>query len=156
MDASNANKVADRHALVMAIWLTAGLIAAALVHYGLSSGQDVPAYVAGAVVLAAFIAHVITNAVYKTAFSRRELTLALVLYGMAIMAFLLAALIEPGFKERFFLPLGLALVAIGLCVLFYMVTHYGMRGVFDQFNVIRDAGVHETAERPQTRWRSRR
>jgi len=58
--------------------------------------------------------------------------------------------------ERFFLPLGLALVAVGLSVLFYMVTHYGMRGVFDEFNIIRDAGVHEMAERPQTRWRGRR
>jgi hypothetical protein len=155
MDASNGNPVADRHALVMAVWLTAGLIGTALVHYGLARDLDIPIYAAGGVVLAAFIAHVITNAVYGTVFTRRELTLALVLYGLALIAFAMATLMVPQFKERFFLPLGLVLVVVGFGVLLYMVMHYGLRGVFDQFNIIRDAGVREAPERAQTRWRSR-
>lgn len=147
--------MADRHALVMAIWLTGGFVAALLVHYALTSGSTMPVYLAGGVVLAAFVAHVVANAVYETPFTRRELTLALVLYGMALVAFALTTLLEPDFRTSFFLPFGSVLIAVGATVLFYMVTHYGMRGVFDSFNVVRDASAHERPETPQTRWRRR-
>lgn len=139
----------------MAIWLTGGLVAAVLVHYGLSSGRSVPIYAAGGAVLLAFIAHVIANAVYETPFTRRELTLALFLYGMALLSFALTSLLEPGFQAQFFRPFGVVLIAVGAAVLFYMITHYGMRGVFDSFNVVRDASAHERPEQPQTRWRRR-
>jgi hypothetical protein len=140
----------------MAIWLTGGMIAAVLVHFGVSSGRTVPIYLAGAAVLAAFVAHIITNAVYDTTFTRHELTLALALYGLALLAFALAALLEPAFRANLFQAFGLVLIVVGAAVLFYMVTHYGVRGVFDAFNVVRDAGVRRTPERPQTRWRVRR
>ncbi len=139
----------------MAIWLTGGFITAVLVHYGLSNGKSLPIYVAGSTVLLAFIAHVIANAVYVTPFTRRELSLALVLYGVALLAFALTSLLEPVFRAQFFLPFGMVLIAIGVAVLFYMVTHYGMRGVFDSFNVVRDASAHERPEPRQTRWRRR-
>lgn len=139
----------------MAVWLAGGLIAATLIHYGLTTGSDVPIYLAGGAVLVAFIGHVIANAVYETAFTRRELVLALVLYGVSLVAYLIAALVDPAFKTRFFLPGGLALAGVGIGVFFYMVTHYGMRDVFESFNVVRDAAVHERGERPQKRWRSR-
>ena len=139
----------------MAIWLTGGFVTAVLVHYGLSSGRSVPIYFAGGAVLLGFLARVIANAVYETPFTRRELTLALFLYGLALLAFALASLLEPVFRAQFFLPFGLVLIAIGAAVLFYMVTHYGMRGVFDSFNVVRDASAHERPEQPQTRWRRR-
>lgn len=139
----------------MAIWLTGGFVTAVLVHYGLSSVTSMPIYFAGGAVLLAFVAHVIANAVYETPFTRRELTLALILYGLALLAFALTTLLEPEFRAQFFLPFGLVLIAVGAAVLFYMVTHYGMRGVFDSFNVVRDASAHERDEQPQTRWRRR-
>lgn len=155
MDSQSGQPQVDRHALVMAIWLTGGFLAALFVHYGLSSGRTLPVYLAGAAVLAAFTAHVIVNAVYGTAFTRRELTLALFLYGLALLVFALSALLEPGFRDGFFLPFGLVLIVVGAAVLFYMITHYGMRSVFDSFNVVRDASAHERPERRQTRWRRR-
>ncbi|MEZ5922917.1 MAG: hypothetical protein R3D57_00880 [Hyphomicrobiaceae bacterium] len=155
MEPSSGHRATDRHALVMAIWLTGGFLAVVLVHLALSTGQSVALYAAGGTVLAAFVGHIVTNAVYRTAFTRRELTLALVLYAMALVAFALATLLEPGFKEAYFLPLGLVLVGVGAAVLFYMITHYGMRDVFESFNVVRDANVRERSDLVQKRWRSR-
>lgn len=156
MDSQSANPVADRHAIVVAIWLAGGLIAAVLVHYGLNAGRDLPILIGCGAIVAAFVAHVIVNAVYNTAFTQRELALALVLYGLALLAFAIASLIEPQFRARFFLPFGGTLIVVGVAGLFYMVLHYGMRDVFESFNVIRDAGVRTTPDAPQKRWRQRR
>jgi hypothetical protein len=156
MDPSSGHPVADRHALVMAIWLTGGMVAAVFVHYGLSSGRTMPIYLAGGALLAAFIAHVIVNAAYETTFTARELALALLLYGVALLAFALAALLEPAFRSVYFQPVGVTLIVVGAVMLFYMVTHYGVRGVFESFDVVRDAGIRRRTDRLQSRWRRQR
>ena len=130
------NDALDRHALVMGIWLAFGLIAALLLHYGLGTG-GLPAVAAGfAVVLTAFVAHVIVNAVYATTFTRGELALGLVIYLACLLAISLAALTSAGFRDHGFVPMALGLVATGAAIFFYMVIHFGVRGVFDAFNVI--------------------
>lgn len=128
----------DRHALVMAIWLAFGFVAIVLFHYGSGAGGWVCTLAAFGVVLAAFIGHVIVNAVYETTFTPRELGLGLIFYAGSVVACGLAALFVPGFGARNFLPLSLGFAAIFVGVIFYMITHFGVRRVFEGFDVIRD------------------
>ena len=128
----------DRHALVMAIWFALGLVATALFHHGLGAGA--PGFTASGfgVVLVAFVGHVIVNAVYRATFTARELALGLVIYAAGLVAFGLAVLIADDLDPDNIVIIGLGFLALFLGVGFYMVTHFGMRRVFDAFDVIRD------------------
>ncbi len=127
----------DRHALVMTAWLTAGLIAAALFHYGLGGGGAPFLLAAFAMILAAFAAHVVVNRLYATTFSARELALGLVVFAAALVGFGLAMLVRPSFAATAFLPVSAGFIALLASVLFYMAATTGLRGAFDAFDVIR-------------------
>ena len=128
----------DRHALVTALWLAFGLAAAALFDAGLASGGDWFLAAAFATVLAAFLGHVIVNAFYQTGFTPRELALGLVAFGSGLLAFVLATLLVPGFDERHFVAMSLGFLVVFAVVVSYMLIHYGVRSVFEAFDVIRD------------------
>jgi hypothetical protein len=138
VDPLTKTQALDRHALVMAIWLAFGFVAIVLFHYGTGAGGLPFILAAFGVILAAFVGHIIVNAVYATTFTARELALGLVFYAGALVACGLAALFVPGFGARNFLPLSLGFGAIFVGVTFYMITHFGLRRVFDAFDVIRD------------------
>ena len=136
MDTPDHLDVLDRHALVMAVWLALGVAAAILLHFGLGSG-GIWAVAAGyACLLAAFAGHIIVNAVYRTTFTRSELTLGLVVFFASLLWLCLAALFASGFRDHAFVPLAVGLLTVCACVLFYMITHFGVRVVFDAFNAI--------------------
>lgn len=126
----------DRHALVTTAWLTAGLIAAALFHYGLGGGAPF-LLAAFAVILAAFAVHVVVNRLYATTFSARELALGLVVFAAALVAFGFGMLVRPSFAAKAFLPMSAGFIALLVSVLFYMAATTGLRGAFDAFDVIR-------------------
>jgi hypothetical protein len=127
----------DRHALVLAVWLGFGAVAAALVELGLGRHSWMVAGGGFAAVIAAFICHVIVNAVCGTPFSPREVALGLVGYVAALIGFALAALLSAGFRDDFFLPGSLGFMAVFAAVVFYMITHLGLRRAFESFDVIR-------------------
>lgn len=115
-----------------------GLVAVTAFEFGFGKG-GVWAIAAGfAAIIAAFAGHIIVNAVYGLAFSPRETALGLVLFGVALLASVLASLLVPGFAARNFAVLSAGFVALFAAVVFYMVTHYGIRRSFDAFDVIRD------------------
>lgn len=128
----------DRHALVTAAWLPAGLVAATLLHYGLGAGGPVWTLAAFGAVLAGFGGHVLVNVVLGTEFSAREVALGLVLYGCAVLAVALGALAIDGFAERQFLAAAGGLALLVAAVVFYMVTRFGVRRAFENFDVIRE------------------
>lgn len=128
----------DRHALVTALWLSFGLAAVALFDHGFGPGGAWSLGAGFATVIAAFVGHVIVNAVYGTGFTRGELALGLVGFGAALVAFVLALLVAPDFAVADALVVGIGFIAVFVAVVFYMVTHYGVRRVFDAFDVIRD------------------
>ena len=128
----------DRHALVATVWLAAGLVAAALFHYGLARGGTPFLLAAFGVVLAAFAGHVVVNVATATTFSTRELALGLVVYATALVAFGVGTLARPELGAKVFLPVGAGFVAMFVAVLFYLVTTTGLRGAFDSFDVVRN------------------
>ncbi len=128
----------ERHALVMTVWMPLGFVAFLLFGHGyrVLDGWFVGAAIA--VLLAAFAGHVIVNWVYRTLFSGRELALGLVAYVVALLAFLLSLLFGAEGAEALFLPIGLGFVTLAAAVIFYLVTHLGLRRSFEAFDVIRD------------------
>jgi hypothetical protein len=128
----------DRHALVLPIWLSLGLVAAALFGHGFGAGGAAFILAGFGVVLLAFLGHVIVNAIYRTGFTRRELALGLVLYAATLVGFGLATLVGSDLAARTFVPVSLGLVALSAVVIVYMIIHYGVRQSFEAFNVIRE------------------
>lgn len=132
------NEALDRHALVMACWLAAALPAAILFEYGFGRGGT-PYILAGfAAILAGFVAHVIVNVVYGTGFSPRELGLGLVIYGLALVLFVVVSLVSASFALHNFLPLSIGFITTGAVVVFYLITRYGARHAFEAFDVVRE------------------
>lgn len=138
MNLPEPNVGLDRHALVTALWLSFGIISIALFDYGFGAGGAWATAAGFAVIVAGFAVHIIVNVVYDTGFSPRELALGLVAFAAGLVAFVLAILVVPGFAERNFAVLSIGFVAIFVAGIFYMVTHYGVRRVFDAFDVVRD------------------
>lgn len=127
----------DRHALVTTVWLSAGLVATTLFHYGLGRGGGGWIVAAFGVVVAAFAGHVIVNAIHHTPFGRREVALGLVLYGVALVAFGVATLASSRFAARAFAPASVGFLLVFVAVVFTMITRTGVRGAFEAFDVIR-------------------
>lgn len=132
--------VLDRHALVMSIWLAAGFMALALLARGFLATSAPLVVAAFAVVVAGFVGHVIINAVGRTLFTPREVALALVVYGLGLVWFLLSLLLRSDPVRALFVPLSAGFLVLAVVVIFYMVTHFGARGAFRAFDVISDFG----------------
>ena len=127
----------DRHALAMSIWFAVGFVAFSLITHGVLALS--PWAVAGgfAAVFAGFVGHVIINAVCRTTFTVREIALGLVVYVLGLVWFLLSMLVGAHAVVALFLPFSVGFLAILVTVVFYMVTHFGVRGAFDAFDVVR-------------------
>lgn len=128
----------DRHALVVAVWLAGGFVAATLLSAGLDRGSFVLTLSAFAALLAAFVGHVIVNVVFATGFTSRELGLGLVAAVAGLLAIGLGGLVSPEFRSTGFLPASLGLIGLAAAVVVYMLIRHGARGAFDAFDVIRD------------------
>ncbi len=126
----------DRHALVIAIWAPLVLIAAAAFHYGFAAGGW--PFISGgfAVLIAAFVGHVIINVILGTRFTPGEVALGLVIYCTSVLAFGFATLLSPGFQSLYMLPVSVGLLCIAAVTVITMILWLGLRGAFDSFDVI--------------------
>lgn len=127
----------DRHALVLAIWLSFGFMALVLFQAALDGGGWIGAGFGFALILCGFAGHVIVNTVTGTLFSPREVALGLVLYGAGLIAASLAAILSADFRDQHFLVFGLGMIAIFAGVVFCMITQFGLRRAFESFDIIR-------------------
>jgi hypothetical protein len=127
----------DRHALVMAVWLPLVLVAAVAFHYGFGAGGW-PFISAGfAVLIAAFVGHVIVNVMLGTRFTLREVALGLVAYCTSLLAFGFALLLSFDFQSAYVLPVSLGLLCMAVAIVITMILWLGLRGAFKSFDVIR-------------------
>jgi hypothetical protein len=127
----------DRHALVLAVWLPLMLVAAALFHYGIGRGGWPFVGAAFAVVIAAFVGHVIVNVTLGTLFTPKEVALGLLVYGAGLLAFGFAMLLSPSFRSAAALAVSVGFLGTAAVVIFTMVIWLGVRGAFNAFDVIR-------------------
>ena len=127
----------DRHALVMAVWLPLVLVAAVAFHYGFAAGGW-PFISAGfAVLIAAFVGHVIVNVILGTRFTPSEVALGLVFYCTSVLAFGLAILLSSSFQSLYVLPVSVGLLCVAAVIVITMILWLGLRGAFESFDVIR-------------------
>lgn len=123
----------------MAIWTPSAFVAATLLHKGLSSGGHWWIFTGFAVIVAAFIAHVIVNAVLEAGFTAGERALGIVAFAASLLSLLLAVFVGPSdLGARIFLPVALGLMSLVITVVAYLVIAYGARAAFERFDVIRD------------------
>jgi hypothetical protein len=127
----------DRHALVMAVWLPLVLVAAVAFHYGFAAGGW-PFISAGfAVLIAAFVGHVIVHVILATRFTPREVALGLVIYCTSLLSFGFAMLLSSGFQSLYVLPVSVGLLCMAAVIVITMILWLGLRGAFESFDVIR-------------------
>ena len=127
----------DRHALVMAVWLPLVLVAAVAFHYGFGAAGW-PFIGAGfAVLIAAFVGHVIINVMLGTRFTPREVALGLVIYCASLLSFGFAMLLSSSFQSAYVLPVSLGLLCMAAAIVITMILWLGLRGAFESFDVIR-------------------
>ena len=127
----------DRHALVMAVWLPLVLVAAAAFHYGFAAGGW-PFIGAGfAVLIAAFVGHVVINVILGTRFTPREVALGLLIYCAGVLAFGFAILLSSSFQSLYVLPVSVGLLCMAAIIVITMILWLGLRGAFESFDVIR-------------------
>lgn len=126
----------DRHALVLALWLSFGLVAATCFHIAFGKGGW-PWIAAGfAVLILGFAAHLIVHIVSGSRFTEKEVSLGLFLYAAGLLAFLLALLLYDEFQAHA-MAMGLGFVATAAAVIFAIITWLGVHGAFESFDIIR-------------------
>jgi hypothetical protein len=139
----------DRHTLVMAIWTPSAFVAAILLHKGLAPGGAWWLFAGFVAVIAAFVAHVIANAVIGAGFTTGERALGIAAFAIAVLSLLLAVLVGPeGLGARIFLPVGLGLISLVAVVVAYLVITFGARAAFERFDVIRDNNARPASRLP--------
>lgn len=135
-DSSNWTTL-DRHALVMSVWLACGFVAFELLSHGCAASNALVVAGGFVVVILGFTGHVIVNVASETTFTPREVALGLVVYAVGVLWFLISVLFGFETATTLFLPFSIGLLALPAAAVFYMVTHFGIRGAFNAFDVIR-------------------
>lgn len=124
----------DRSILVFAIWSVLGLLGLAIVLEGLNRDVWLLAASGVAVLVAAFVAHIVVNAIFHTGFSRGETALGIAAYGVLGLVFI-AGWLSGGLSLLNFYS-GLTffgVIAAGFIA--YLSTRHGLRGAFSQFHI---------------------
>jgi len=123
----------DRAILVFAIWASLGALGLCLFLEGLSRDHWLLAAAGVLAVVAAFVAHMVVNAISGTGFTRGETVLGIGAYGVLGLVFVAGAL--TGGLSATDLRACLAFFAvIGGGMLAYLITRHGLRGAFSQFH----------------------
>lgn len=137
----------DRHALVLAVWTPAGVVASGLFHLGLG-GFGAWAVLGGfAAIVAGFGAHVLVNVAHGAGFSARELAVGLVAYLAALVLTALAALGAADLATPVAAAFVAGFLALPAIVVFTMLVAHGPRGAFAQFDVIRSFAARRGRDR---------
>ncbi len=132
----------ERSLLVFAVWSVLGLLALVIHLQGLSLESYVIALTGTGLLLTAFGAHVIINAVFNTGFSRGETALGLSVFGVITLVFI-GGTLSGGLSRANFLSGLTLLAAVVIAFLTYLITRHGLRGAFSRFHRRRDLGDGE-------------
>ena len=127
-------KTVDRDLLVFSIWAVLGFLGAAFLLEGLTRDAYWVSLIGIAVIVAAFIAHIIVNAVFDTGFANGEVALGIGSFGLLAFVFIASWFTGDMSMPDFWSGLTLfSVLAAGLFV--YLSTRHGLRGAFSRFHV---------------------
>ncbi|MCU0906216.1 MAG: hypothetical protein MUF73_01955 [Rhodobacteraceae bacterium] len=124
----------DRAILVFTIWGSLGFLGLGIILEGLARDRWLVSVAGIAVIIAAFGAHIVVNALHRTGFTRGETALGIGVYGILGLVFVVGALMGGMTQADFHIGLTLlGTLAVGFVA--YLVTRHGLRGAFSQFHV---------------------
>ena len=140
----------ERSVLVFAIWASLGFLGVAGMIEGFSRDDLAVALLGLAGIVAAFLAHIVVNAVCGRGFTRGETALGIGAFGLFAFVFVAAAV--AGTLTRADYHAGVAafgLLAAGFVA--YLATRHGMRGAFSRFHPPGRGPRNGRAEAPSRR-----
>lgn len=124
----------ERQILVFTTWAILGFLGLGFVLEGMVREQAMAAGIGVSLVLAAFVAHIVINAVWNQDFTGGEAALGIGVYGLLALVFILAwiggGLGPVGYGTGIAL---FGLIAAGFIA--YLATRHGLRGAFSQFHI---------------------
>lgn len=118
----------QRHLLVTTGWAAFGSFGLAFAVAGFANADLGSGLLGFALIVAAYVAHIIVNHVFGASFSAGEVALGFVAFVVSASSFALSWVLTPGFAPAN-VAIGLAGFAALLAVfVFYMVAVHGVRG----------------------------
>ena len=124
----------ERGLLVFTIWASVGVLGLGFVLEGFARDSLVPALIGIGLVVLAFTAHIVINAIWRQGFTQGEAALGIAAYGVLALVFVVAWLAGRVSASGYVAGISLfGLLAAGLIA--YLATRYGLRGAFSRFHV---------------------
>ena len=124
----------NRGILVFSIWGSLGVLGLCLFLEGMARDSWFVAAGGVVIIVAAFAAHIVVNALFGVGFSYGEATLGIGAYGLLALVFIAGALASDMTTIGYYSGLTLfGTLAAGF--LLYLVTRHGLRGAFSQFHI---------------------
>ncbi len=134
----------ERSILVFAVWAVLGFLGLGIFLEGLARDLWLLSALGNALIVVAFIAHIVINGVFNTGFTSGETALGIGAYGFLGLVFVLSAVGDEMTISDFYSGLALfGVLAAGF--LAYLLTRHGMRNAFSQFH-IKTASGRETVK----------
>lgn len=124
----------DRAILVFSIWAVLGFFGLGVLLEGFRLDQWSVSAGGVLLIMLAFVAHIVVNAIFDTGFSQGEAALGFAAYGLLGLVFIAGALGGRMSMTNYYSGLTLfGLLAAGF--LAYLFTRHGLRGAFSRFHV---------------------
>ncbi len=124
----------ERSILVFTVWAVLGFFGLGVFLEGLKTDSWPLSAIGVAVIVLAFVAHIIVNGIFDTGFSPGETALGVGAYGLLGFAFVIAAVGGSLTTTDYYSGLTLfGVLAAGF--LAYLFTRHGLRGAFSRFHV---------------------
>ncbi len=124
----------ERKILVFSIWAVLGFLGLGLILEGLAQDHYFIALAGILSIVAAFVGHIIVNAIFNQGFQPGEVALGLSVFGLVVLFFILGWITTDLSMSDYYTGITLfAVLIIGFIA--YLSTRYGMRSAFSRFHV---------------------
>lgn len=127
------NPAMERGVLVFSTWTALGMLSLALFLEGLALNSYAIALAGVAALVAAFTAHIVINALFRTGYTRGETALGLSVFGVIVLL-VVAGYGSGRLDEQDFLACLTLFAVLVVGFLGYLVTRHGLRGAYSSFH----------------------
>jgi hypothetical protein len=128
----------ERKLAIITSWGVAGSFGLSCIMSGFNQNQLALGLLGFALLIAAFVAHLIIGSMFGLMFDTGEVIVGFILFGIGLVAFAASWIFDPRF-DSVDVAMGLAgFAAIIACFFVYLVTRFGLKGSFSMFHQLRN------------------
>lgn len=124
----------ERNILVFSVWAVLGFLGLGIFLEGMARDLWSLSALGIAVIVAAFVAHIVINGIFDTGFTRGEAALGIGAYGLLGLVFVTGAIGGEMTMADYYSGLTLFGVLAG-GFLAYLLTRHGLKTAFSQFHI---------------------